>query len=115
MEVPWGKYQLIEQTDTFWAKALTIYGGESLSLHYHELRTELWFPLDQGLRGIINGSVLDLTPGCVYSVDKNVLHRIVNPTAESLRVMEIATGAVDNNDTICIYDKYRREIKNGTD
>lgn len=106
----WGSYEVIHKSENSWTKALTIYGGESLSLHYHEFRTELWFPLDAGLVGIINGGpALDLTLGHVYSVPQNVLHRIMNPTGQDLRLVEVATGLVYDADIIRVYDKYREQ------
>jgi mannose-1-phosphate guanylyltransferase len=105
---PWGQYEVIHKSTSSWTKALTIYAGESLSLHYHEFRRELWFPIDAGLVGIINGGpALDLTPGHVYSVPQNVIHRIINPTAHDLRLIEVAEGTIDDADTIRVYDKYR--------
>ncbi len=107
LERYWGNYQVIHRDDCSWTKALTIYGGESLSLHYHEFRTELWFPLDEGLRAVINGGpTLDLATGTVYSVPQNVLHNIINPTNVPLRLIEVASGRVDDDDIIRIYDKY---------
>jgi mannose-6-phosphate isomerase-like protein (cupin superfamily) len=106
-ERSWGYYQVIYQDDHSWTKALTIYGGESLSLHYHEFRRELWFPIDTGLVGVINGSTsLDLAAGHVYSVSQNVVHRIINPTEFPKRLIEVARGAVRDDDIIRIYDKY---------
>jgi mannose-6-phosphate isomerase-like protein (cupin superfamily) len=104
----WGWYEIIYQDTTSWTRALTILGGESLSLHYHEFRQELWFPLDEGLTGIINGGpTLDLAMGNVYSVPRNVLHRIINDTDSPKRLIEVAHGAVDDEDITLIYDKYR--------
>lgn len=105
---PWGTSRLIYKDANSWTKTLTIYGNESLSLHYHEFRTELWFPLDSGLRGIINGaSAIDLEPGRVYRVPQNVVHRIINPTAEPKQLIEVAHGRVEDADIIRVYDKYR--------
>lgn len=64
--------------------------------------------MDPGLVGIINGHAgLDLTVGHVYSVPQNVLHRIINPTAQDLRLIEVAEGTIDDADIIRVYDKYR--------
>jgi mannose-6-phosphate isomerase-like protein (cupin superfamily) len=105
---PWGNYITIYHDSNYLVRALTINGGESLSLHYHQFRQELWFPIDKGLRGVINGSPsLDLTVGHVYSVQQNVLHRIINPTTQPLKLIEVATGRVDEQDIIIIYDKHR--------
>lgn len=99
---------MIFRNEFTWTKALTIYAGESLSLHYHEFRRELWFPLEAGLTGIINGGdALDLTVGHVYDVPQNVLHRVVNSTSQDLRMIEVATGKIDDADIIRIYNKYR--------
>jgi len=104
----WGSYRVIHQDENSWTRALTIKAGEGLSLHYHEHRRELWYPLTYGLTGIINGDgALDLLPGTVYDVPQNVLHRIINKTALDARLIEVSAGTIDESDEIIIYDKYR--------
>lgn len=104
----WGTYEVIFRNEFTWTKTLTIFAGESLSLHYHEFRRELWFPLEAGLVGIINGGgALDLTPGHVYSIPQNVLHRIMNPTGRDLKMVEVAEGQISDADIIRIYNKYK--------
>jgi mannose-1-phosphate guanylyltransferase/mannose-1-phosphate guanylyltransferase/mannose-6-phosphate isomerase len=106
---PWGHYQVVYQDDNCWAKTLTINSGQSLSLHYHEFRKELWFPLSTGLRGVINGTLsIDLQAHTMYCVPINVLHRLINPTTETITVLEMSIGAVDESDIIRIYSKEKQ-------
>jgi len=104
----WGTYETIHKDDNCWTRTLTIYAGESLSLHYHQFRKELWVPLETGLQGIINGGqTLDLIVGHVYDVPQNVLHRILNPSGRDLRLIEVSVGKIEDADIIHIYDKHR--------
>jgi mannose-6-phosphate isomerase-like protein (cupin superfamily) len=108
-KTPWGSYRVIYQDDKTWTKILTLDAGQSLSLHYHEFRDELWFPLSTGLRGIINGHpAIDLQACHRYDVPNNVLHRIINHTKQSHCLIEVSVGAVDEEDIIHIYNKHRR-------
>lgn len=105
---PWGTYIVIYKDTTFWTKILTINPGQSLSLQYHDARTEFWYPLAPGLTGRINGSVLDLQAFVRYDVPVRVVHRIKNPTEQPISVIEVAIGLPDEDDIVRIADNYGR-------
>lgn len=105
---PWGQYSLLYQSHDYWTKIIIVNPGESLSLQYHENRAEYWTPLDDGLRGVINGSMIQLQTGKRYDVMRNVLHRVTNPTDYRISFIEIATGRPDESDIIRVRDKYGR-------
>lgn len=107
---PWGQYTTIYQTNNIWVKLIDINAGESLSLQYHRWRAELWVPLEAGLRGVINGNILDLRPDMRYDIPINVVHRITNPTDRNIGVVEVAIGMPEETDIIRIHDKYGRNI-----
>lgn len=105
---PWGWYEVIYASPSFWTKLITVKPGESLSLQYHEDRTEYWTPIDEGLRGVINGSMLDLEVGVRYDVMPNVIHRVTNPTDYYCQFIEVATGSPREEDITRVQDKYGR-------
>lgn len=106
---PWGWFQVLYQSPGYWTKLLCVFPGESLSLQYHENRSEYWVPLEHGLRGTINGNVLDLEPDTRYDVMPKVLHRVTNYLDKyPAQFIEVATGAPREEDIVRIHDKYRR-------
>lgn len=109
VERPWGWFQVIYQSTDYWTKLISVKPGESLSLQYHEQRAEFWTPLDHGLRGVINGTILDLEVGVRYDVMQNVLHRITNTTEWHAQLIEVATGHPTEDDIVRIQDNYGRE------
>lgn len=105
---PWGGYRVMYQARDYWTKLITVNPGESLSLQLHENRAEYWLPLDFGLRGVINGSIIKLEPGTRYDIMKKTLHRVTNHGQYAASFIEVATGLPDEDDIIRIQDKYGR-------
>lgn len=105
---PWGRYEIIQQNDKTWTKILYIYPMQSLSLQYHNYRSEIWSPLDKGVQAQIGDDVFGLTVGMNYTVMKQQAHRLSNPTQNVLRVLEVAVGAPDENDIVRLEDNYGR-------
>lgn len=105
---PWGAFGVFYESEKTWTKLIYIYPGESLSLQYHHNRSERWVALDPGVRARIRNETLDLSPGTCYTVPKETLHQLSNPTDKTVRVLEVAIGAVDENDIVRVSDKYGR-------
>lgn len=105
---PWGSFITIYQAPGYWTKIISVDPGEYLSLQYHQNRAEFWYPLDEGLRGVIGDDTIDLVPGTRYDVMKNAVHRISNVSLHSARLIEVATGNPTEDDIIRIHDKYGR-------
>jgi len=109
VDKPWGYEITIFRDSNYWTKILTIYSGESLSLHYHENRDEYLKPYEGGLILTVNGATnIKMKPWFQYSLPANVIHRITNPQKHSISVVEVAVGSLETNDIIRIHDKYRR-------
>lgn len=106
---PWGWFQVIYHSPDYWTKLINVKPGESLSLQYHEHRAEFWTPLTPGLRGVINGSIIDLEVGVRYDVMHRVLHRVTNASDFEAQFIEVATGHPTEDDIVRIQDNYGRE------
>lgn len=105
---PWGGYDIVFNNLHTWTKILHINPGERLSLQFHNFRDELWVPLDSGGNALIGGRAVDLLTDVCYVVPKRTAHRIMNPTDRIVRILEVATGAVDEQDIVRLADKYGR-------
>lgn len=111
VERPWGNFSTVFSDYDTTVKILTINPHEALSLQYHEHRDEFWTLLDAGARPVltINGQVLTMEAGVVYSVPRRVLHRISNPSWQTpVRILEVAKGHFDESDIVRVHDKYGR-------
>lgn len=105
---PWGSFEVIYEDTYYWTKVLTIKPFSSLSLQTHEYRGECWVPLDYGLAAIIDNKMINLQPGNQYRIPMKTPHRIMNPTRNYLRVVEVASGLPQEDDIIRLQDEYGR-------
>src|SRR5689334_9001234 len=95
---PWGYFEVLHTDESVWLKRLVVDAGQSLSVQRHAFRRELWYPLQNGGRAIINGVSLDLLYGKVYDVPEGMVHRIINDTTDRLYIIEWAVGRPDETD-----------------
>lgn len=98
-ERPWGRWRMLEQTETHWVKYIEIYPHSRCSLQTHKHRDELWFDLDSKTRTWIS---------------RNEKHRLVNSSDKVKRLIEIATGKPNENDITRIEDDYGRDNATAT-
>lgn len=107
---PWGSFAVLADAATGPApiavKILTVSPGRRLSLQTHELRSEEWTALDDGLRVQIGDDVLDLAAGDTVRVEVGTVHRIENVGAGPARIVEVMYGRYDEDDIVRLdYDR----------
>jgi mannose-6-phosphate isomerase-like protein (cupin superfamily) len=105
---PWGWYQVLSETPVNAVKILCVKPGERLSLQTHRKRSETWIPLDDGLEAQIGENLVELKAYNSYEVPVGVQHRLINPQGYEIEVVELITGAYDENDISRIEDDYGR-------
>jgi mannose-6-phosphate isomerase-like protein (cupin superfamily) len=89
-------------------KIITINPHSRLSLQRHRYRSERWRALDKGLIAVVGGEEIKMRLDKDVFVDALTEHRIVNPTDEPLRVLELMFGLYDEDDITRIEDDYER-------
>ena len=106
---PWGSYQSIDAGHRFQVKQLTVKPGARLSLQLHRQRAEHWV-IVEGIARVTRGEdVFDLRPNESTYIPVGTRHRLENPGAEILRVIEIQSGDyLGEDDIIRIDDIYGR-------
>jgi mannose-6-phosphate isomerase-like protein (cupin superfamily) len=101
---PWGTFEIINESDSYKVKKITVHPGKRLSLQSHEKRSEYWI--------IISGNGVLTQDNIQKVVSKNSQvfipvkqkHRIHNTGTEPLIFIEVQTGTYFGEDDIIRYD-----------
>lgn len=109
VEKPWGNYKQYAQNKTCSVKLITVEPNEETSLHWHNLRSDMWVVLDDGLQVQIGDQVHNATPGEEFFIPSEQIHRIISKGTKG-RVLEIAFGYCVEEDNHRIADDYGRAI-----
>lgn len=106
---PWGGFEILRDETHFKSKVLRVDPGHQLSYQSHEHRAEHWVVVRGNPEVVLDGAVLSPGPGeCVY-IPRGARHRIRNPTAETVELVEVQTGTYFGEDDIIRYeDDYER-------
>jgi mannose-1-phosphate guanylyltransferase/mannose-6-phosphate isomerase len=106
---PWGWYDSIDEGGRFKVKRIQVKPGASLSLQKHHHRAEHWIVV-KGTAEITNGDkVLLLTENQSTYIPLGEVHRLANPGAISLEIIEVQSGSyLGEDDIIRFEDTYGR-------
>lgn len=129
-ERPWGEWKVVHQEQATahqketTVKVLTINPGCMLSLQAHRKREEFWVALSYGLVAYVyqpshigvfseiadgeSRQALLLPVHKVFKIPFGTVHRLVNPTAHPVSLVEIITGSYDEDDITRLHDAYGR-------
>ena len=112
IERPWGTYFNIRETPKYLIKEITISPGARISKQLHHHRSEHWVCIS----GIGCVDVMDrqrwLRPGESVFIPQGVTHRLSNPGAIPLCIVEVQQGEYLNEDDIVrIDDDYNRVVE----
>jgi mannose-6-phosphate isomerase len=111
VDKPWGKVVTYALNQPSSVRVITVEPGQETSVHYHQLRDEMWVVLDNGLTIQIGNRVVEASPGEEFVVASETTHRISNPGAKRGRVLEIAYGYTTEDDTLRLHDDYGRPLE----
>ena len=107
---PWGKYDSIDQGDTFQVKRITVKPGEKLSVQKHHYRSEHWV--------VISGTAIVTKDGEKSTLKKNesvyiplgCIHALENPGLTPLQLIEVQSGDyLGEDDIVRFEDRYNRD------
>jgi mannose-6-phosphate isomerase len=99
-ERPWGRYEVLQESQTHKVKCIWVNPGARLSYQKHKFRAEHWF-IVQGVGEVtIDGSIRSVKAGDSVEFDIGVLHRIHNTGSEEIIFVEVQTGTYFGEDDI---------------
>jgi len=101
---PWGWYDSIDEGGRFKVKRIQVNPGASLCLQKHHHRAEHWIVV-KGTAEITNGdTVLLLTENQSTYIPLGEVHRLANPGAIPLEIIEVQSGSYLGEDDIIRFD-----------
>ena len=101
---PWGYYEGVADGDRFQVKQISVKPGEKLSLQKHHHRAEHWVVVN-GTALVTNGDQeILLTENQSTYIPIGVTHRLENPGAIDLTLIEVQSGSYLGEDDIVRFD-----------
>ena len=106
---PWGHWEVLLDTPTYKVKRLTVWPGERLSYQKHFRREEHWTVVQGEALITLNDVELRRTPGEAIDIPREAWHRLANPAASDLVVIEVQCGDyLGEDDIVRRQDNYGR-------
>ena len=97
---PWGRYEVLQESETFKVKSIWVNPHSRLSYQKHKFRAEHWFITQGSGEVTINGVVHPVSAGSFIEFAAGDLHRISNTGGEVLVFIEVQTGSYFGEDDI---------------
>jgi len=106
---PWGSYTILEETEIYKIKRVSVKPGQKLSLQLHHHRSEHWVVVSGTAEIELNGETRLLRQGESTFVHSGMRHRLKNPGIIPLEVIEVQLGEyLKEDDIVRFNDDYGR-------
>jgi mannose-1-phosphate guanylyltransferase/mannose-6-phosphate isomerase len=106
---PWGWYDSIDEGGRFKVKRIQVRPGASLSLQKHHHRAEHWIVVKGTAEITCGDKKLLLTENQSTYIPLGEVHRLANPGAISLEIIEVQSGSyLGEDDIVRLEDTYGR-------
>ncbi len=97
---PWGSFTVLEDAPDCKVKRLVVKPGQVLSLQRHQRRAEHWTVVQGTAKVRLGDEELLLEQNQSTYIPVNTLHRLENPGAEDIHLIEVQTGDYFGEDDI---------------
>ncbi|MDR0367421.1 MAG: phosphomannose isomerase type II C-terminal cupin domain [Rickettsiales bacterium] len=106
---PWGEWETVAIGGEYCVKVISVSPGASLSLQYHNHRSENWTVAKGLARAEVESKEKTLAAGNSVFIPAKAAHRLANPGETPLVVIEVQTGPLlDEGDIVRLKDSYGR-------
>lgn len=107
---PWGWYESLNLGENFQVKKISVNPGASLSLQMHHHRAEHWVVVSGVAKVTCGEKIFNLIQNQSTYIPKGTKHRLENPDARILKLIEIQSGDyLGEDDIVRFEDNYGRE------
>jgi mannose-1-phosphate guanylyltransferase/mannose-6-phosphate isomerase len=108
---PWGKYEILfEQPGCYKVKRFDVYPKARLSLQSHKQRSENWVVVKGEAKITRGDEILTLKAGEGTFIPAGTVHRLENPTDDTIQFVEVQSGNYLGEDDVVHYeDDYNRK------
>ena len=107
VERPWGEFDQFTQNENSTVKLISINEKSSLSLQYHNHRTEFWYIISGFPVVTIGKEKINAKPGDEFFIQEKELHQIEAQDG-AVKFLEVACGDFNEEDIVRVEDKYGR-------
>jgi mannose-1-phosphate guanylyltransferase/mannose-1-phosphate guanylyltransferase/mannose-6-phosphate isomerase len=106
---PWGSYETTDVGERFQTKRIIVNPGETLSLQLHQHRSEHWVVVSGVAAVTIGDNERLLAENESVYIPAGTRHRLGNPGAAPLHIIEVQCGSyLGEDDIVRFEDKYAR-------
>jgi mannose-6-phosphate isomerase len=106
---PWGWFETVSEEPGFKIKRIGVFAGQQISLQKHRHRAEHWVVVQGTARVTLDERVFDLSIGQSCDIALGQVHRLANPTAGPVEIVEVQFGDyLGEDDIIRLSDDYGR-------
>jgi mannose-6-phosphate isomerase len=106
---PWGRYKILDESELWKVKRITVKPGQRLSYQKHFRRQEHWMIVAGEAVVTLAGKDIRLKAGQYIDIPREAGHRIANPGSAPLVFIEIQQGDYFGEDDIVrLEDDYGR-------
>ena len=108
---PWGRYEILLDTEYCKVKRIYVNPKQRLSYQYHHKRQEAWTVVQGVARVTLDDVETDFKAGETVLIPLGGKHRMANPSdKENMILIEVQTGTYFGEDDIVrIQDDYERD------
>tara|TARA_Y100000588_G_C13558982_1_gene629509 strand:+ start:83 stop:541 length:459 start_codon:yes stop_codon:yes gene_type:complete len=110
---PWGRYEILLDTEYCKVKRIYVNPNQRLSYQYHHKRQEAWTVVQGVARVTLDDVETDFNAGETVLIPLSAKHRMANPSdTDNMILIEVQTGTYFGEDDIVrIQDDYNRDDK----
>jgi len=106
---PWGWYDSIDMGPRFQVKRILVNPKASLSLQMHHHRAEHWIVVSGTAEVTVGDKVVLLSENQSTYIPLGTVHRLINPGAIPLEIIEVQSGSyLGEDDIVRFQDNYGR-------
>lgn len=106
---PWGWYETVSEAHQHKIKRIGVLPGQRISLQKHHQRAEHWLVVQGTARVTVGTDTFDLGVGQHCDIAPGQVHRLSNPTAMPVEIIEVQFGAyLGEDDIVRLGDDYGR-------
>ncbi|MBL7544812.1 MAG: mannose-1-phosphate guanylyltransferase/mannose-6-phosphate isomerase [Bdellovibrionaceae bacterium] len=106
---PWGRYEVLKESENFKSKVIHVEAGQQLSYQSHNQREEHWVITQGSGEVVLNEKVIPVKRGTYINIPLKAKHRIRNTGSVTMEFIEVQMGDYFGEDDIIRYqDDYKR-------
>lgn len=108
-ERPWGKFEILRDSDSYKSKTISVAAGQQISYQSHAKREEHWIIVNGEGVVVLNDKDIPVKRGSYVHIPQGAKHRIRASKAGPLHFIEVQLGTYFGEDDIVRYqDDYQR-------